>query len=93
MMPAMSDPYAPQKHDPRVVLLKATLLVVWAAVSFGVCFFARDLQFLVGQWPFGYWMAAQGGVIAFILIVAGYSWAMKRLSPEDSEIPPEVGGV
>ena len=80
----MDGPIAPEKHDPRVLALKAALLVVWAAASFGASFFARDLQFIVGGWPFGYWMAAQGSVLVFIAIVAGYAAAMRRLLPADS---------
>jgi putative solute:sodium symporter small subunit len=80
----MGDPEAQERHDPRVLALKAGLLAVWAAVTFGVCFFARDLQFMVGNWPFGYWMAAQGSILVFIVIVAGYAAAMKRLAPQDS---------
>ena len=89
----MSDPLALEKHDPRVLALKAALLAVWATVSFVGCFFARDLQFLMGNWPFAYWLAAQGAVLAFILIVAGYAWAMKRLSPEDSETAQDARGA
>ena len=86
----MGDPDAQEKHDPRVLALKAALLVLWALVSFGVCFFARDLDFTVGVWPFDYWMAAQGVVLIFIGIVVVYAAAMRRLAPEDS-IPTPRG--
>jgi putative solute:sodium symporter small subunit len=79
----MGDPQAQEKHDPRVLALKAVLLALWAAVAFGVCFFARDLQFMVAGWPFDYWVAAQGAVLVFLAIVAFYAWLMKRLAPED----------
>ena len=72
---------AQERHDPRVLALKAGLLAVWALASFGVCFFARDLQFMVGPWPFDFWMAAQGSVLVFIAIVVVYTVAMKRLDP------------
>jgi putative solute:sodium symporter small subunit len=81
----MGDPEAQEKHDPRVLALKAGLLALWALVTFGFCFFARDLQFMVGGWPFEYWMAAQGALLFFIAIIAFYAAVMKRLSPEDSE--------
>ncbi len=84
-----APPSAQEPHDSRSLALKAVLLAVWAAVSFGVCFFARDLQFMVAGWPFNYWMAAQGAVLVFIVIVAFYAWAMNRMeqgaaSPEDA---------
>jgi len=80
----MGDSQVQEKHDPRVLALKAGLLAVWALVSFVGCFFARDLQFMVGVWPFGYWLAAQGAMLFFIAIVVFYAWAMRRLAPEDS---------
>jgi putative solute:sodium symporter small subunit len=78
----MGDPDALEQHEPRVLALKAALLALGAAASFGVCYFARDLQFMVGPWPFAFWMAAQGGVIVFIAILAVYAWAMRRLDPD-----------
>ena len=80
----MADPDALERHDPRVLKLKAALLAAWALVSFGVCFFARELDFALGAWQFSYWMAAQGALLAFIAIVVAYAWAMSRLAPEDS---------
>ena len=80
----MGDPQAPEKHDPRVLALKAGLLAAWASLSFGCCFFARELSFMVAGWPFGYWMAAQGAVLGFIAIVVIYATVMRRLAPEDS---------
>jgi putative solute:sodium symporter small subunit len=86
----MGDPEAQERHDPRVLALKAALLLVWAGASFGVCFFARDLQFRMGPWPFDFWMAAQGTVLVFIGIVAGYAVVMKRLAPGDNEPPGDA---
>lgn len=71
--PPISEIIGPQ-HWP----LKAVLLTVWALASFGVCYFARDLQFLVAGWPFGFWMAAQGAVLVFLAIVVVHAWAMNR---------------
>jgi putative solute:sodium symporter small subunit len=80
----MGDPEAQEKHDPRVLALKGALLAVWAVASFGFVYFARDLQFMIGDWPFGYWMAAQGSVLVFLAIVVVYATWMRRLAPEDS---------
>ena len=87
----MGDPQAQEKHDPRVLALKAGLLTLWATVTFGGAFFARDLQFTMGNWPFGYWFAAQGAVLVYIAIVAVYAVCMKRLAPEDSVGPGGMG--
>jgi putative solute:sodium symporter small subunit len=83
----MGTPQAQEQHDPRVLALKAGLLAAWATVSFVMCFFARDLQFVWWGWHFSYWMGAQGAVLVFIGIAAVYATVMKRLAPEDS-LPP-----
>jgi len=77
-------PFAPDLHDARHLWLKAGLLLVWVLVTFVACFFARDLQMLVAGWPLGYWMAAQGAVLVFMVIVIAYCWAMSRFERQDA---------
>ena len=79
----MANPRSTAPPPPRVLALKLGLLAVWAAVSFVPVYFARSLDFSVLGWPFAYWFAAQGALLAFIAIVVVYAWAMKRLQPED----------
>ena len=86
----MVDPQAQEKHDPRVLALKAGLLAVWALISFVCCFFARELSVMAAGWPFSYWMAAQGAVLGFIAIVAVYATVMQRLAPDDSLESPDA---
>ena len=81
----MANARLSQQYDTRVLWLKAVLLAVWAGVSFGFFFFARDLQFVIGGWPFAYWMGAQGAILVFIAIVVVYAILMQRLAPQDSE--------
>jgi cation/acetate symporter len=67
--------------------LHAWLLAIWFVASFGVVFFAHDLQATVSGWPLGYWFAAQGSVFIFIAIVAVFAWIVNRreggLTPSD----------
>lgn len=58
--------------------LHAGLLALWFVASFGVVFFARDLQFTVAGWPIGFWFAAQGSVLIFIGIVVVFAWVANR---------------
>ena len=69
--------------------MKAALLMVLFAVSFGLCFFARDISFAVLGWPFHFWVASQGAVLVFIVIVVVYAWAMNRL---EAQAESEQGG-
>ena len=59
-------------------VLHAVLLSLWFAASFGVVFFARDLNAVFAGWPLGYWLAAQGSVFIFIAIVALFAWIANR---------------
>jgi cation/acetate symporter len=58
--------------------LQGWLLAIWFAASFGVVFFANDLQMIVGGWPLGYWFAAQGSVFVFIAIVVVFAWLANK---------------
>jgi cation/acetate symporter len=53
-------------------------LAVWVLVSFVPVFFARNLDFQIGPWPFSFWLAAQGIVVVYILLAALYAWRMNR---------------
>lgn len=66
--------------------LQGWLLAIWFAASFGVVFFAHDLQLIVNGWPLGYWFAAQGSVFIFIAIVAVFAWLANR---QDGEVPSD----
>jgi putative solute:sodium symporter small subunit len=54
------------------------LLAIWFVVTFVVSYFARELSFTFFGWPFSFWMAAQGSLIVYALIVGGYAWYMNR---------------
>lgn len=89
----IAHPFPPDLHDVRHLQLKAALLVVWALVSFGVCFFARDLQATVAGWPIGYWVASQGAVFVFMVIVAAYAWAMTHFERQDATAASQAAGA
>jgi len=58
--------------------LRGVLLLVWAFASFGLMFFAQDLQMHMGSWPFSFWLAAQGILLVFVLIVFIYAVLANR---------------
>ena len=62
--------------------ITAVLLSIWFVVTFVVAFFARDLNFSVLGTPFSFYMAAQGSLLIFLLIVVVYVWVMERLDRE-----------
>jgi len=62
--------------------LTLALLGVWTLVSFVLVYFARDLSFTFFGWPFGFWVASQGALIVYCLIVAYYAYAMRKMDEE-----------
>ena len=63
----------------RTRRLTAWLLLVWLAVAFGLTYFARELSFDFFGWPSSFWVAAQGALAVFCVIVAFYARAMRKL--------------
>jgi putative solute:sodium symporter small subunit len=60
--------------------LTALLLSIWFLSTFGVIFFARSLSELtLFGWTFSYYMAAQGILLIYVLIVGAYAWRMSYL--------------
>ena len=59
--------------------LIAALMAIWASVTFGVGFFARELSFSFLGWPFSFWVAGQGALVVYVVVVGYYAWAMNRL--------------
>ena len=65
-------------------MLTTILLLVWLLVSFGPSFFARDLTMMVWGWPFYFWMAAQGSILMFFLIIVIYAFLMNRWEAQEA---------
>lgn len=55
----------------------------WLVLTFGVVWFARDLdRWTIAQVPAGYWWAAQGAIGGFLVIIVVYCVVMERLEAE-----------
>ncbi len=62
--------------------ITAVLLAIWFLVTFGVGFFARDLNFTFFGWPFSFWMGAQGALVVYVAIIWFYARYMNRLDQQ-----------
>ncbi len=80
---------SPRRYWHRTLRLTAVLLTIWFVVSFVVSYYARELSFEFLGWPFSFWMAAQGSLVVYGLIIAYYAWAMSRLDREHGVQEPE----
>ncbi len=58
--------------------LHVGLLSIWFVASFGVVFFADNLQLSIAGWPVSFWWVAQGSVLVFLGIVVYFAWASNR---------------
>jgi putative solute:sodium symporter small subunit len=59
--------------------LTARLLAVWLVFGLGLHYFARELSFSFFGWPFSFWLAAQGSLLVFALLIAFYAWSVEKL--------------
>ena len=78
------------RHWRRTRGLTAALLLVWFVVGFVVTWFARDLDFPFFGWPFSFWVAAQGGIILFVVLNAVYA---RRMARHDRRLADDVSAL
>ncbi len=62
--------------------ITAILMVIWFFVTFVLAFFARELTFSFFGWPFSFWVAAQGALVVYCLIIWYYARYMNKLDNE-----------
>lgn len=62
----------------KILLL---LLSVWFGASFGLSILAVDVldQIKFAGFPLGFWMAQQGSIVVFLIIILVYTFCMNRL--------------
>ena len=62
--------------------LSAVLLAIWFVVTYVIAFYARELNFTFFGWPFSFWVAAQGALVVYCVIIWFYARTMNRLDQE-----------
>ena len=67
----------------RNLNLTMVLLAVWFLATFVMGYFARELaQINIAGWPLSFYMAAQGSLIIYLIVIWYYARAMKNLDQE-----------
>ncbi|MGK7884860.1 MAG: DUF4212 domain-containing protein [Crocosphaera sp.] len=63
------------------IRLIRTLLIIWAAVSLGCSILlVQPLNTIIlGKIPFGFWMAQQGSIFVFVILIFVYAVQMDKL--------------
>jgi putative solute:sodium symporter small subunit len=73
----------PRAHRRACLKIVLSLLAVWFVASFGCGILFRDWLDAhapqIGTAPFGFWMAQQGSILVFVLLLFVYSYLMSRL--------------
>ncbi len=62
--------------------ITAILMAIWFFVTFAIPFFSRELTFSFFGWPFSFWVAAQGSLVVYCLIIWYYARYMNKLDNE-----------
>ena len=62
--------------------ITAILLGIWFVVTFVVAYFARELSFTFFGGPFSFWVASQGALVVYVVIIWFYANYMNRLDQE-----------
>ncbi len=95
-MPATPHDAARNLFWRRTLRLTGGLLGIWLAVNLLVPWFARDLNVLQGWgFPLGYWLASEGALLVYLLIVVVYAVVMDRLEgglPDDTPAAADAAG-
>jgi len=67
----------------RNLVITAVILAIWFVVTYVAAFFAPWLnKFTFIGFPFGFYMAAQGALIIYVVLIFFYAWKMNKLNRE-----------
>lgn len=74
------DPQNAVRHWAETSGLMWTLLAIWFVASFLIHLFAPSLNTIrVMSFPLGFYMAAQGSLIIFVVLLFFYAWRQNRI--------------
>lgn len=70
------------------------LLIIWfiAGYLMSILFIEPLNQMSLGGIPFGFWMAQQGSILVFVLLILVFAWATGRLDRRSGLSEGESGG-
>lgn len=79
----MSKPQRLQIYWRKTLRITAILVALWFVATFVVVYYAADLNHITFLgFPFGFFMAAQGSLIVYVVLVWFYARYMNRLDKE-----------
>jgi putative solute:sodium symporter small subunit len=82
-MLAMASHDRAQEHWARTRSLMITTLVIWFIFSFGIHFFVNSLnEIVIFGFPLGFYMAAQGSLIVFVVLIFWFSSRQNKIDED-----------
>lgn len=83
MKGAKLTPEQVQGHWRKTSRLMWLLMILWAFFSFFVHVFARELNgIVIAGFPLGFYMAAQGSLVAFVVLCFWNAFAQDKIDEE-----------
>jgi putative solute:sodium symporter small subunit len=77
------DPVRAEEHWRRTRSLMFVTLAIWAFFSFVIHFFVAPLnQIVIFGFPLGFYMAAQGSLIVFVVLIFWFAHRQNRIDEE-----------
>ena len=74
------------------LVLTTILLVIWFLVTYVMAWFARPLaEINFFGWPLSFYMAAQGSLIIYVILIGVYAWKMRQNDLEHDVAEGEEG--
>lgn len=67
----------------RNLRITTVIMIIWFVVTYVAAFFApqlNEIHFL--GFPLGFYMAAQGALIVYVVLIFFYAWKMNKLDRE-----------
>lgn len=71
-----------QEYWSRTLRITGILLAIWFVATFVMGWFARELNTITFIGPLGFYMAAQGSLIIYVLIIVFYARHQNKLDNE-----------
>lgn len=72
-----------QEHWARTRSLMITTLIIWFIFSFGIHFFVNSLnEIVILGFPLGFYMAAQGSLIVFVVLIFWFSSRQNKIDED-----------
>lgn len=80
----MAENHNTERYWGRTQRLMWTMLIIWAVFGFGIHAFAPQLNAInIGGFPLGFYMAAQGSLIVFVVMLFWFAHAQNKIDHDE----------